>query len=177
MMNTALLVGLLAAGGAGWVYRRRRMDDRRRKEAMADALADIADLLIVLLGAGMSVPAALRWLAERGPVPTRAAIVHVLEGLDSGQSVTASLRSIPILLGPSYQPLVATLVAAVRDGTPTGVLLLRLGDEARAGRRSQQDRLARSLPVRMLLPLVMCSLPAVIVGAVAPLVLVAIGRL
>lgn len=177
MIGLALLGGLVGFGWLGLPRLRQRIVDRRRHEAVGDALADVADLLVVVLGAGWSVPGALRWLAEQGPGPTRSGFVEVLERLDSGQSVTVALRSIPDLLGPSYRPLATSLIVAARDGAPTGLLLLRLGDEARAARRRQQERFARSLPVRMLFPLVMCSLPAVVVGAVVPLVIVAIGRL
>jgi hypothetical protein len=73
--------------------------------------------------------------------------------------------------------MVAALTATIRDGAPTSSLLLRLGDEARAVRRRQNERRARSVPVQMLFPLVCCSLPAVIVGTVLPLVLIGVDRL
>lgn len=177
------MIGLLllsTLGAFGWTASRRlqrRAQDRRRRDAMADALVDVADLLAVVLGAGASIPFAIRWLAERGPTPTRHGFAEVLTRIDSGQPVVAALRSIPNELGADYRPLTDSLVVASRDGAPTGLLLLRLGDEARAARRRQQDRQARALPVHMLFPLVLCSLPAVIVGAVVPLLVVAIGRL
>ena len=177
MIAAVVVVVLLAVLVTAVPTVRRRASEHRRRADVDDALADVADLLILVLGAGVSVHDAVQWLADRGPAATHGAFVDVQNRVAIGQSLTQALRPIADDLGPSYQPLVAALTSAVRDGAPTSTLLLRLGDEARTARRRQHDRTARALPVRLLFPLVMCSLPAVVLGAVLPLVLVAFGRL
>lgn len=171
----ALVVLALAATAVPRWHRQRLA--RRRRDATDAVLPDVVDLLIVMLGAGFEMLDAIRWLGERGPAPTSAAFRAVVEASERGQPLTVALRSIADELGPAYRSLAAALVSAVRDGASTSTLLLRLGDEGRTARRRRQDRSARSLPVQLLFPLVCCSLPAVVVGAVVPLALVAIGRL
>jgi hypothetical protein len=56
-------------------------------------------------------------------------------------------------------------------------LLTRLGAEARSARRIQAEIRARRLPVQLLFPLVVCSLPALLVGAVLPLLLLSFRSL
>lgn len=165
---------VIVAVGHRW---RDRSADARRRRQVGDALPEVVDLLIVVLGAGASVLQAVRWLAERGPAPAAPAFGRVVDQYELGMALTAALRSIPVDLDRSYRPMTTALIAATRDGIPTAELLLRLGDEARAARRRHRDRMARSLSVHLLFPLVTCSLPAVVVGAVLPLVLTALGRL
>lgn len=148
-----------------------------RRAEIDDALAEVADLLLVVLGAGANVRQSIEWLVARGPAVTKPAFEAVIERADSGRSLVWSMSLLVDDLSPAYWPMVTALIAAVRDGSPTSALLLRLGDEARAARRRSNDRAARALPVQMLFPLVCCSLPAVLVGAVLPLVLVAFGQL
>lgn len=177
MIEFAML-GLMLVGGAALTPRwRRRRAEQRRLQATDDALAEVADLLIVVLGAGSSLVDSMHWIAERGPEETRPAFVSVIERANAGRPLTVAVGGLADDLGIHYRPLVSALVATIRDGAPTASLLLRLGDEARVVRHRRNERRARSLPVQMLFPLVCCSFPAVILGAVVPLVLVALDGL
>lgn len=174
------IVVLVTAVAGGYIARPRwsaRRRARTRRAEIDDALPEVADLLLVVLGAGASVSQSVSWLVERGPIATQPAFEAVVERTENGQSLVFAMSGLVDDLGPAYWPMVTALTAAVRDGAPTSMLLLRLGDEARSARRRSNDRAARALPVQMLFPLVCCSLPAVLVGAVLPLVLVAFGRL
>jgi tight adherence protein C len=177
MIIVGFIALALASSAALWPQWRRRRAVRQRQQAIDASLADVADFLIVVLGAGSSLAESIRWLAERGPEVTQHAFVTVIERGNAGRPLTVAVAGITDDLGTQYRPMVAALIATIRDGSPTSSLLLRLGDEARAARVRQNERLARSLPVHMLFPLVCCALPAVVVGAVVPLVLVAVGRL
>lgn len=170
-----VVAGALAIVAARVLHRRAMV--RRRLEDIERSAADVADLLLVVLGSGAGVLDGVRWVADRGPRPTRPAFAHVLERIAGGEPLVTALRVLPDELGGPYRAMAVALTAAVRDGTPTSALLLRLGDEARASRHREVERTARSLPVHLLFPLVLCSLPSVVIGAVLPLVLVSIGRL
>jgi tight adherence protein C len=61
-----------------------------------------------------------------------------------------------------------------RLGVPVAVRLRDLAREVRAERRSRREERARRAPVAMLFPLVFLILPAFVLAAVVPAVLVAV---
>lgn len=67
------------------------------------------------------------------------------------------------------------MLLAAEQGGSVGSLLARLTVESGAGRRRRGELRARRLPVALLIPLVTCSLPAVIIGTVIPLLVVAVA--
>ncbi|MEZ5168111.1 MAG: type II secretion system F family protein [Acidimicrobiales bacterium] len=73
--------------------------------------------------------------------------------------------------GEVTRGLLNALAVAEHDGGAVLPTLLRVGDEARRRRRVEAQERARRLPVTMLLPLVVCVLPAFGLLAVAPLLL------
>lgn len=172
---TLVLIVLIASGAARLAGRRRAL--ARRESALAAAVPEVTDLVVAVLGAGGTVAQAVRLVSERGPAIVRPTFGDVLGRLTAGRTILASLTDIMPSLGPSFRSVGAALVSAERDGAPIAELLVRLGEEGRAGRRRLAERRARSLPVQLLFPLVCCSLPAVIIGSVLPLALMALGRI
>jgi tight adherence protein C len=87
-----------------------------------------------------------------------------------GQSFDDALRD----LGASattLRPLTDALRTSARLGTPAAPGLGRLAAEVRADVRRQAEARARTVPVRLCFPLVMCVLPAFAVLTVVPAVL------
>lgn len=152
---------------------KRRQEFRQR----AEGTADVIELLTVVLGSGGTVLHALRVAARHGPTSTHEPLRHLQEQLRMGTPLSLALIDCADQLGPSYRATVSALLASERDGAPLSVLLVRLGDEARSARRRQAENRARRLPVQLLFPLVFCSLPAVLIGAVVPLIALSIDRL
>ena len=68
------------------------------------------------------------------------------------------------------RPLVAALVASERYGAPLSSGLERLAVDVRRERRHRAEEAARRIPVKLLFPLVGCTLPAFALLTVAPLV-------
>lgn len=169
------LVAAIVAPGLPWLLRRRT---RRRHQAAIDhALPEVIDLITVVVGAGGTVADALRVVQARGPETIRPLLVTLLDRARAGTTIRVTLTSMTESFGEGYRPLSSALLGTVRDGAPVSSLLGRLGDEARAARRNRNLRLARQLPVQLLFPVVLCTLPAVVVGAVVPIVLLSLGRL
>lgn len=189
-MNRAVWVGATIVAGFLWwplaagppviaAVRRLRpalqaRDTRRRR---SEAMPDVIDLVHVAISSGDTIPGALRLVAEAGPIAVRPSMHEARRQLEAGATLHEVLDLIPQTLGPDYRSLAVTLDQAQREGSPIGALLIRLSDEAASARRLQGERAAKRLPVQMLLPLVLCSLPAVVFGAVVPLVLVSLRRL
>jgi hypothetical protein len=77
---------------------------------------------------------------------------------------------------PVLQPLAEVLLASDRLGAPAAPALRRLAAEARAEFRRAGTAWARTVPVRLLFPLVFLVLPAFVLLAVAPILLAALPR-
>ncbi len=172
MGDTATAEARRRVGALG--ARRRRQAQAR---ASADALAAVIDVFAVVVGSGGTLSEALRHLAVRGPAAVTAAADDAVALRASGVGVSDVLRRFGERLGPGYRPVISVMVSAERDGAPLALVLERLSSEARATRRLDAETRARRLPVQLMFPLVVCSLPAVVIGAVVPLVAVSFGRL
>jgi Flp pilus assembly protein TadB len=188
-----ILIGVVAGAGLGalwWplvplvaavvaasrvVVPRRRAG--RRRAAVADSLPEVVDVVMVALSAGSTIVGALQLAAIRGPTPARPGLASTLERHHAGEPLAVALRSVADLVHPEFRALALTLAQAERDGAPLAAVLQRLADEAQRARRRRLEAAARRIPVQMLPPLVLCALPAVVVGAVVPLVVVSLRRL
>jgi Flp pilus assembly protein TadB len=166
------------AGAIGLaVAHSRRAATRRARNALIEALPDALDLCAVVLGAGGTIPDAVAALADHGPLPARSAAAAARRRTTAGLRLDDALRLLRDDLGPVFQPLTGVLLLANQQGGAVGVLLARLASEASGSRRRLGELRARRLPVALLGPLILCSLPAVLIGAVVPLVLVALSAI
>ena len=142
----------------------------------ADALPDAVDLVGMALASGLTVPAALHLVAPRLAAPIGPALVEADVRSRHGEPLDESLGRV-VAAHPVAGPLLRLLVAAHRDGTPVAEPLARLADEQRLARRRLAEARARQVPVRLLFPLVCCTLPAFGLLTVVPPVIVALGDL
>ncbi len=165
----------LVAGAVGPRLARRRADEARRR-AWADALPDAVDLLAVGLGSGLAIVSALALVAPRTPAPLGPALARAHDRVRHGAPLAEALDAIADE-GPASRPLVALLVAAHRDGAPVVEPLGRLATDLRAERRRAVEARARQVPIRLLFPLVLCSLPAFVLLAIVPPVVAALTDL
>ncbi|HVM01411.1 MAG TPA: type II secretion system F family protein [Acidimicrobiales bacterium] len=160
-----------ALGAVVWAWPALGARRRRRREhgALLRHLPEVADLLVLAVGAGLTVPLAVAALARRAPGPLAGAFGHAHEQAALGRRLADALDDIPARLGDDVRPLVAALVASDRYGAPLLDGLVRLSCELRADRRRRAEEAARRVPVKMLFPLVFCTLPAFALLTVAPL--------
>lgn len=168
--GTALLVGLVPS----W---RDRRSAGRRAAAVERALPDAVDLLVLGVEAGLNVHLALGALARRGPEPLAGEIARLLAEAGRGRRLADALDELPVRLGESVRPLVAALGATERYGAPLREGLERLAADVRRARRRRAEEAARRVPVKLLFPLVFCTLPAFALLTVAPLLAGAFGSL
>ncbi len=158
----------------GVAVRRRH---RRRLAAVAADLPDVVDLLVLAVGAGLTVRLAVAAVARRSPGPLGAELARAGQEADLGRRLADALDDIPGRAGEATRPLVAALIASERYGAPLGAGLDRLAQEVRADRRRRAEEAARKVPVKLLFPLVSCTLPAFGLLTVAPLIASAVRSL
>lgn len=157
---------------AGWALTRRRtiLGRRQQDDAVRAALPDAVDLLLLCSGAGLALPLAHRQVADRVPGPLGRALVDAATAASSGQPRADALAASLGPLGDRAAGLADVLVDHLRYGAPLVPSLERLSGELRLDRRRHAEETARRVPVRLLGPLVACTLPAFGVLTVVPLV-------
>lgn len=152
--------------------------DRRGREAEAavrEALPDALDLLAACALAGMAIDHALRVVARETDGVLGETLREMTRGLDAGVPRRAAYEQLAVAApAAEVRSLVRALLRAERYGTPVAPVLVAQAREVRGRRRVAAEEAARSAPVRMLFPLVLCFLPAFVLLTVAPIVLTAL---
>jgi tight adherence protein C len=148
-----------------------------RRREIDRAYPDAIDLIVLAIRAGHLPAAALRAVLPHVAPVLREPIAAVLRNMHDGQRFADALSELPRHIGHQADALVDCFAAADRDGLPLAPVLERLATEARQQRRRRADALARQLPVRLSIPLVLCTLPSFVLLAVVPLLLAAFASL
>ena len=92
-------------------------------------------------------------------------------------SLADALDQLPAWLGRHAAYFTDALITADRYGLPLGPVLDQLSADVRADRSRQAQEQARTLPVKLSFPLVVCTLPSFVLLAIAPAVLGAISTI
>ena len=150
---------------------------RAHRSAVERAYPDAIESIVLAVRAGYLPAAAIEAVLPHLAPSLRDAFAEVTARTHRGERFADALTLLPMRLGPIAAPLADSFAAADRYGQPLAPVLDRLALEARQHRRRQADTLARQLPVRMSLPLVLCTLPSFILLAVVPLLLAALSSL
>jgi tight adherence protein C len=145
---------------------------RRRSTApvLVRDLPDLVDLLSLAVGAGLPLPSALPLISPVAPASLQPGLRDAVEQLAAGRASDDVVHRLGASWGPPAHPLVHALADHLRYGTALLPALERVADEARTNRRRAAETRARKLPVLLLFPLVLCTLPAFGLLTVAPLV-------
>jgi tight adherence protein C len=145
---------------------------RRRSTApvLVRDLPDLVDLLSLAVGAGLPLPSVLPLVSPVAPPSLQPGLRDAVEQLAAGRASDDVVHRLGASWGPAAHPLVHALADHLRYGTALLPALERVADEARTNRRRAAETRARKLPVLLLFPLVLCTLPAFGLLTVAPLV-------
>ena len=150
---------------------------RSTRRAVDAALPDAIEMLVLVIQTGMTPHQAINVLVDRAPPPVRPAFVEVRHRAERGAPLADALDALPDTLGPSANAVADTLAMAERHGTPIAQTLEQLALDVRERRRRRAEAEARTLPIRMSFPLVMCTLPSFVLIAIVPAVLAAMASL
>jgi tight adherence protein B len=164
-----LVAGLALDGLGAWWMRGIVARAGRDRDGTAAQQADVIDLLVLAVGAGLNLRLALTAVARRAPPAWAPALAGVVDQVDRGQRASDALDALPQELGEPARPVVRALTGSDRYGTALLPALDRLAADARLDRRRRAEVAARRVPVKLLFPLVLCVLPAFGLLTVAPL--------
>lgn len=166
------LIALTAAIGLilpdYWVTKR----VQRRQAALRRSLPDALDMLVVCTQAGMGLNAAIQRVAMEMDIQhpeladeLKTTMLHMGAGMDS----RTALRELAHRTGlDEMRSLVSTLQQAMRYGSSVGDTLRAFAEEMRNKRLEHAQELAAKVGVKMLIPIALCMLPAVMLVVMGP---------
>jgi pilus assembly protein TadC len=149
--------------------------------------------LLALIGGLLPIAFSRLQIRRDSPPPVRLVMLLLLVELRSGLSVLASLQAVAVAL-PSYpelrqvsrlatvsglassiesadeqlRPVIAQLARAQRSGASLSETVRRLLDRDLAAERTRRLVKARSLPVKLMVPITLLMLPGLVLLAYAP---------
>jgi pilus assembly protein TadC len=150
---------------------------RRRERLIDDAYPDALDLFVVSVQAGHLPFDALISIGPHVHSAVRDAIAEVAARVERGQRLADALEAMVEALGTRTLAFVATVALAERTGLAVAPMIDRIADDARLHRRRRAEAADRELPVRLAVPLVLCTLPSFVLVAIAPLLIGALSSL
>lgn len=154
---------------------RDRRHRRRETQVLGRELPLVLDLLQVAVSAGCTPYRAIELAVQWGPPVSAAAFQRALDSTRVGSGLGVALDAVSHRL-PTLAPVTDVLRASDQLGAPAGPALTRLAHEVRADLRREAEARARTLPVKLLFPLVFLVLPAFGLLTVVPALLAALAR-
>lgn len=177
----AIVSPFLAVGVSGVLVVWSRVTAQRRRgrgdELVLASMPETIDLFVLAAGAGHTVPRALQLVSVRADGRVGDELRDAARRVRHGERTADALDAVAASLGEPVRPLVGVLCTSERYGTPLVPALERLAAEARLGRRRRAEEAARRVPVKLLFPLVLCTLPAFALLTVVPLLVGAFDSL
>ena len=153
-----------------WIvpHRRRAQLQHRKQAEVIEELPEVVDLLRLAVSSGLNVHLAVAAVGERLGGPVGLGLAGAVQRAQDGMRLADALEPLPDSVGEPVRPLVRVLIDGDRYGTELEPALAQLAADSRLLRRHRAEEQARRLPLRLLLPLVVCILPAFILLTLAP---------
>ncbi len=167
---------LLLTFGSPYFILVRRVRERQKK--IIQALPDALDLMVTCMEAGLGADAAFAKLAEKTSGPISETFTMYLRQVGMGRPRREALAYVADRTGVQVLIRLASAVAqAEAVGTSLGDVLRMQSDDLRVARREKARQAAMRAPVKMVIPLVVCFLPAMGVVILVPSILNLFGFL
>jgi tight adherence protein C len=168
------LVAMIAGAGLGvfgpnyYIGRKAR----KRRDEISSQLSDVLDLLVVCVESGLGLSEAIKIVGSeclRQKQEIGAELSMVSAELAAGSTLGQSLKSFADRTAvEDIKPLAATLVQSEKLGAQIGPALRSISDTMRTTRRLRAEEAAAKTTVKILFPLVLFILPAMMSVIVGP---------
>lgn len=172
--GSAAVVALVAVVLVGWWAPDLWLINRgeHRRQDMQVSVPDTIDQLAVLVRAGLGIDAAMNRCAQSDPGPLGRELARVVQELRLGATRHDALTDLVERTGVNDLGAVVTALAQAEElGVPVSETLRIQADEVRVRRRQRAAEHAMKLPVKILLPLVVCIFPVLLIVLLGPAVL------
>lgn len=168
-----VLMGLVLGAILPVIYLQRRA--RLRQLAIARQLSDILDLLVVCVEAGLGLHEAIKVVAtesERQGQDIGRELSLVASEISAGASLGQALRNLADRTAvEDIRPLAATLIQSEQLGGQIAPALHASSDALRMRRRLRAEEAAQKTSIKILFPLVLFILPAMLMVIIGPAVI------
>ena len=172
LQNPALLIaGAVIGGAAGFFLPDLLLYNAglRRQALIQSVLPDALDMLTVCVEAGLGFDAALAQVAGATPGPLAAEFTRALQEMQIGKTRAQALRAMSERTTVTQlRAFVSALAQSGEMGIPLAQVLRGQAKEMRVRRRQRAEERAQKVPVKILFPLIVCLLPALLVVVVGP---------
>ena len=140
-----------------------------RAAGIQRSLADVLDLLVISVEAGLGFEQAVDRVIENVPGDLSDEFARVLGETSAGATRADALRGLQERVDlPEIRSFVLAMIQADRFGVSIGRVLRSQADEMRIKRRQLAQEKAQKAPVKMLIPMVFCIFPALFVVILGP---------
>lgn len=145
----------------------RRIEARQAK--IGSTLADAIDVLKIGIEAGLAFDSALTKVAKNMEGPLGEEFGRTLGELQIGVSRREALRNLgERTTVPELQSFCTTLIQADTLGISIGKILKTEAVELRTRRRQAAEEKALKIPVKLVFPIILCILPALMIIIIGP---------
>ena len=149
----------------------RNLGERRQVDMRTD-LPDAIDMLTVCVEAGLGFDAALGRVAQTMDGPAAFEFARVIQEMQFGSSRVDALRAAADRTDiPELRTFISSIVQSTELGISIGDVRRAESGQMRVVRRQRAEEQAQKLPVKILLPLIFCILPALFVVVLGPAIL------
>lgn len=149
--------------------------NKRAKNRQIDIgrqLSDVLDLLVVCVEAGLGLLEAIKVVGDETKAQELVIgyeLSQVAAEVNSGASLGQALRSLADRSGVAdIKPLAATLIQSEQLGAAIGPALRAISDSIRSHRRLYAEEAAQKTTIKVLFPLVLMILPAMLLIIIGP---------
>jgi len=143
-----------------------------RQQAIARELPDVLDQMTIAVEAGLGFEAALARAASSGKGVLAEELGRTVQDVAVGRPRREAYQALATRTEvPELKRFVGAVNQADTYGVPLADVLRVQADEARVKRRQRAEEQAMKVPVKVVFPLVVCILPALLIVVVGPAVL------
>ena len=143
-----------------------------RSEQIQRSLADAVDLLTISVEAGLGFDAALQQVARNTGGPLAEEFSRMLREMQLGKGRAESLKALSDRTNVvDLKTFVGAMVQADAFGISISQVLRVQSAEMRIKRRQHAEKRAQQVPVKIMIPLILCVLPCLMTVVMGPAIL------
>ena len=144
-----------------------------KKATIVKVFPETVDLLDMCINAGADFVSAIRWLIDKSDYnPFIEQLGIVLNEIQIGKSRSEALRDLGLRLKiPEISSFVRVINQAERMGTSIEEAFRNLSEDTRSMRFQAGERYAVKASLKIIFPLILCILPAIIIVVAGPIII------